>query len=96
MTEKKQPLITSDRVYYKIKWHEKADQKKALIKYINFGELKTVSYHDWIPIKEGGEIPWTRVHIFTYSGKILWDRENRVYNPEILDIIEYYSKQILI
>tara|TARA_B100000424_G_scaffold271454_1_gene274222 strand:- start:1199 stop:3784 length:2586 start_codon:yes stop_codon:yes gene_type:complete len=91
MTEKKQPLITSDRVYYKIKWHEKADQKKALIKYINYGELKTVSYHDWIPIKEGGEIPWTRVHIFTYSGKILWDRENRAYNPEILDIIEYYS-----
>ena len=91
MSRKKQPLITSECLYQKIKWHEKVDQKKALIKYINFGEMKTISYHDWIPIKEGGEIPWTRVHAFIYSGKILWDRDNRIYNPEILDIVEYYS-----
>ena len=52
--------------------------------------MKTISYHDWIPIKEVAKYR-TRVHAFIYSGKILWDRDNRIYNPEILDIVEYYS-----
>ena len=37
------------------------------------------------PYKRRWRIPWTRVHAFIYSGKVLWDRDNRIYNPEIID-----------
>ena len=52
---KKESLITCDRVYYQLKWHENADQKKAHLKFLNFGQLKTIPYHNWIPIDKGGE-----------------------------------------
>ena len=76
---KKESLITCDRVYYQLKWHDNADQKKAHLKFLNFGQLKTIPYHNWIPIDKGGEIPWHRVYEITYAGKVLWNRENREY-----------------
>ncbi len=91
MSHKKNPLITSDRVYYMLKWHQKADPKKAFIKFINYGQLKTVSYHDWIPMEKGGEIPWHRVHLIQYAGEVLWDRDRRLYHPEILEVCSYFS-----
>ena len=96
MTDKKSSLITCDRVYYQLKWHDKADQKKAYLKYANFGKLKTVPYHDWIPIDKGGEIPWHRIYQILYGDKILWDRESRFYNPDLLNQEEFFSnKQLL-
>lgn len=91
MSHKKNPLITSDRVYYMLKWHQKADPKKAFIQFINYGQLKTVSYHDWIPMEKGGEIPWHRVHLIQYAGEVLWDRDRRLYHPEILEVCSYFS-----
>ena len=90
-SNKKIPLITSDRVYYKIKWHEKADQKKAFITFLNYGELKVIPYHDWVPIEKGGEIPWHRVYQIKYSGKVLWDRNTREFNQDILEDTSYFS-----
>ena len=99
---KKESLITCDRVYYQLKWHENADQKKAHLKFLNFGQLKTIPYHNWIPIDKGGEVPWHRVYEITYAGKVLWNRENREYYPEILneqnnfsniDILKYNDKK---
>jgi len=49
---KKASLITSDKIYYKLQWHEKADTKKATITFLNLGKLKTISFHDWIPIEK--------------------------------------------
>ena len=50
MSHKKNPLITSDRVYYMLKWHQKADPKKAFIQFIYYGQLKTVYVHRFICI----------------------------------------------
>ena len=63
----KKSLITSDKIYYKLKWHEKADTKKTTITFLNLGKLKTISYHDWIPTEKGGEIPWHRIYQFHYQ-----------------------------
>lgn len=84
-------LITSDKIYYKLKWHEKADTKKATITYLNLGKLKTISFHDWIPFDKGGEIPWHRIYQFHYQNEILWDRTERIMNLDLLNKEEIFN-----
>lgn len=84
-------LITSDKIYYKLKWHEKADTKKAKITFLNLGKLKTISYHDWIPLEKGGEIPWHRIYQYHYQDEILWDRNERYINLDLLEIEKVFS-----
>lgn len=48
----KNSLITSDKIYYKLLWHENADTKKDTITFLNLGKLKTISFHDWIPMEK--------------------------------------------
>ena len=49
-----------------------------------------------IPIDKGGEIPWHRIYQILYGDKILWDRESRFYNPDLLNQEEFFSnKQLL-
>jgi|SaaInlStandDraft_4_1057021.scaffolds.fasta_scaffold04958_2 exonuclease III/uncharacterized protein (UPF0248 family) len=91
LMNKKESLITSDRLFYKIQWHPIADTKKAFIMYLDYGILKTISYHDWLPIEKGGEIPWHRIYMMKYGDKILWDRDNRQYFPELLDEMTNHS-----
>ena len=91
MNNKKDSLITSDVVYNLLKWDYKIDQKKANITFLNLGNLKTVQYHDWVPINKGGEIPWHRVQRITYGDKLLWDRQKKEYYPEVLTENDYYS-----
>ena len=88
---KKASLITSDKIYYKLQWHEKADTKKATITFLNLGKLKTISFHDWIPMEKGGEIPWHRIYLFHYQNEILWDRNERKMNLELLDKEDIFS-----
>jgi len=87
----KKSLITSDKIYYKLKWHEKADTKKTTITFLNLGKLKTISYHDWIPTEKGGEIPWHRIYQFHYQNEILWDRNERLINLDLLDNDDIFS-----
>ena len=84
-------LITSDKIYHKLKWHEKADTKKATITYLNLGKLKTISFHDWIPFDKGGEIPWHRIYQFHYQNEILWDRTERIMNLDLLNKEEIFN-----
>ena len=88
---KKVSLITSDKIFYKLNWHEKADTKKATITFLNLGKLKTISFHDWIPMEKGGEIPWHRIYQFHYQNEILWDRNERKMNLELLDKEDIFS-----
>jgi tyrosyl-DNA phosphodiesterase 2 len=87
----KNSLITSDKIYYKLKWHEKADTKKSTITFLNLGKLKTISYHDWIPMEKGGEIPWHRIYKFHYQNEILWDRDERKINLDLLNKEDIFS-----
>ena len=84
-------LLTSDKLYYKLKWHEKVDTKKANITFLNFGNLKTISYHDWIPMEKGGEIPWHRIYQFHYQNELLWDRNERFMDLELLNKEEIFN-----
>lgn len=84
-------LITSEDLYYQLEHHPKADSRKASIQYIDFGRLKTIPYHEWIPEKKGGLIPWHRVQGFLYGKKVLWDRPNRMFYPEVYDEVSTYS-----
>lgn len=90
---KKESLETSDKIYYRIKWHPNADPKKAQIVYLDrVKEIrKVISFHDWIPTEKGGDIPWHRVYQIIYGGKTLWDRDTREYNPKLLDASDDFS-----
>jgi len=102
----KNSLITSDKIYYKLLWHENADTKKATITFLNLGKLKTISFCDWIPMEKGGEIPWHRIYQFHYQNEILWDRNERIMNLELLnsndeifnniEMLEYINKKWII
>ncbi|MBI95817.1 hypothetical protein CL656_01580, partial [bacterium] len=87
----KNSLLTSEKLYYKLKWHEKADTKKATITFLNLGKMKTISYHDWIPIEKGGEIPWHRIYKFHYQNEILWDRNEKFINIDLLNKDEVFN-----
>ena len=54
-------------------------------KYVN------VPFNEWLPIDKGGEIPWHKVYYFKYTDKIVWDRSERQYNPEIFELNNNYS-----
>mgnify|MGYP005988655227 CR=1 FL=1 len=84
-------LITSDRVYYRIKWDIKIDHRKIEIVYRNYERTKKVTFYDWVPLKEGGDIPWHRVQQILYNGDMLWDRKNRLYNESLFDQNETHS-----
>ena len=88
---KKEKLETSDRIYYRINWDTKADPKKTQIVYLDLGNLKTIPYHDWIPVEKGGEIPWHRIYKILYGGKVLWDRDERIYNENVFDEVDNFS-----
>ena len=87
----KNSLITSDKIYYKLLWHKNADTKKATITFLNLGKFKTISFCDWIPMEKGGEIPWHRIYQFHYQNKILWDRNERIMNLELLNYEEIFN-----
>lgn len=78
-------METSDRIFYRIKWDTKIDHKKCQIGYLDKKKLKTINYTEWLPIREGGDIPWHRIYKFYYCGEILWDREKRIYNQELFN-----------
>lgn len=94
--QKKERLVPSDRVYYRIEWDKKADPKKTELVYLNLGNLKTIPYHDWIPPDRGGDIPWHRIYKILYGGKILWDRDNRIYNDDVFDEVDNFSNMSII
>lgn len=87
----KNSLITSEKLYYKLKWDQKADTKKATITFLNLGKMKTISYHDWIPLEKGGEIPWHRVYKFHYQNEVLWDRDEKFMNIDLLNKEDLFS-----
>jgi len=94
-TQKREKLITSDRVYHSIKWDNSYDVRKCEIAYydgVRAATLKEngiqedytiIPFSQWVPIDKGGDIPWHKIYKFIYDGKILWDRTNRFYNPEL-------------
>lgn len=84
-------LITSEDLYYQLQHHPDADCKKASIQYIDFKRLKTIPYHEWIPEKKGGLVPWHRVQGFLYCDEVLWDRANRQFNPELYNKVSTFS-----
>lgn len=80
-------LETSDKVYDTIKYHPNSDPRKATVTYYDSvrDALKTIPFHEWVPIKAGGEIPWHRVYRFNYNNVVMWDREKRFYDKSLLD-----------
>lgn len=93
---KKEKLETSDRIYYRILWDNEIDTKKTQITYLDYGRMKTIPYHEWIPMEKGGEIPWHRIHKMLYRGNVFWDRDARIYNESILFDTGHYSNMTII
>jgi endonuclease/exonuclease/phosphatase family metal-dependent hydrolase/2'-5' RNA ligase/uncharacterized protein (UPF0248 family) len=85
--EQKEKLVKSDDIYYRIKWQNNIDSRKCHISYLDRIKEKNmlVPFHEWVPFEKGGDIPWHRVYLIYFDNEILWDREKRYYNPELLD-----------
>jgi len=79
-------MITSEKVYYRIKWQNSLDTSQCQIVYHDRVKDKQmhVPFHEWIPMEKGGDIPWHRVYTILYQGQVLWDRHNRIFNQELI------------
>jgi uncharacterized protein (UPF0248 family)/endonuclease/exonuclease/phosphatase family metal-dependent hydrolase len=80
-------LLKSNEVYNRIKWQSNLDIKDFFISY--FDRVKNnhikVPFNEWIPLEKGGDIPWHRVYYIYNKDKVLWDREKRIYNEEMIN-----------
>lgn len=83
-------LPKSNEVYNRIKWQSNLDIKDFFICYFDRVKDKhiKVPFNEWIPIEKGGDIPWHRVYFIYNKDKVLWDREQRIYNEELINSIE--------
>lgn len=98
-------LETSESIYNRIKWQSDINSRDCCLAYIDRhrDELVKIPFHEWIPLSQGGDIPWHRVQQIIYRDQILWDRVNRIYREELLvtetnlssntKLIEYDVKQ---
>lgn len=71
---------TSEKIYNRIRTDGHLYPNKAMVTYYDSIMQK---YMDcpllkWIPIKNGGDIPWHRVYFIKYDNDIIWDRENKI------------------
>lgn len=87
MGSSKEKLITSEELYKKLIYDTDAniDTRKCEISYID--RIKNsnicVPFHEWLPLSDGGDIPWHRVHQILYNKKVMWDRDKRLYDPSV-------------
>jgi endonuclease/exonuclease/phosphatase family metal-dependent hydrolase len=75
-------MKTSENVYYRILSDKQLNPCNFKITYYDSIKDKyiDVAVLQWKPIKNGGDIPWTRVYFIKFKNEIIWDRNNRVYD----------------
>jgi len=59
--QKKESLITSDRLYHKVLYHPRWNSSEWSIVYRNFERLQEIPLIEWQPFGTGpsdGDIPW--------------------------------------
>lgn len=82
---------TSEEIYYRIKTDPNLIPAKCIITYHDSISDKYVDipHQKWVPIKNGGDIPFHRVYFIKYDGTIIWDR-----NKKLCTINNIIEKQI--
>lgn len=69
-------MITSERLYHRIRWDARLDPARFVLGIDVHGpEPKRVAFADFRP---GGDIPWHRVLFFEADGELVWDRRTGV------------------
>jgi len=73
---------TSDELYRSIKHDPYIFRHKVKIGHLDKikNKIRYTEYNKFKPVDLGGDIPFSRVYIFTYDDEIIWDREKRLYS----------------